>query len=226
MDWQSVATACENRGSRLCYYDEICPNGPFGHPNGGIPSDVDERYSPYLRADGEHDYVAVGKNATCSSVLDMAGDDAVTKLKSLMSSPASMVKEDYMCCKGEQTTAHYPFMRWLSHSAHFSWRQAEYHCGNPPATWPTLGYRMRLCTYQEICPFGEGHPPQGGFVEDEPLWAAYARTDGENRNLDYVSVGTGGYKACATMCGAFGCGNASVISTQTREDKRWMACCR
>lgn len=223
MNWEAVEKTCEKRGSRLCRYSEICPKGAGNHPNGGIPANKDVRYSPYLRADGTHDYVAVGRNATCSSVLDLEGASAVAELKSL---PPSMVKEDYMCCKGEESYSEYPFLRWLPKSAHLSWKQAEFHCRSPPGDFPTLGYSMRLCTYDEICPYGEEHPPQGGYPADEPLWAAYARNDGVNDNLDYVSVGTGGFKSCTKMCGGASCGNASLLSTQTHEMKRYMACCR
>ena len=223
--WDHVVKSCEQRAGRLCRYKEICPKGPGHHPNGGIQQDEEVAYSPYARADGKHDYVFIGVNGTCESLLDTKGASEVETVKGFNALPNSTVKEDYLCCQGDEEHPSYPFMRWLHTGSHFSWKDAEDHCLRPPETFPTLGTPSRLCTYNELCPWGVAHPPQGSYPEDTSLWAPYRRSDGVNGGLDYVSAGTGEDGPCVSLCDTMGCGNATKLSNSTHEMKHYIACC-
>jgi hypothetical protein len=230
--WEEVSLSCEQRAGRLCRYAEICPKGPGHPPNGGTQKETAVAFSPYARADGKHDYVFVGLNGTCESLLDSHGADEVAHVKSFVQQPASVVKEDYLCCSGDEPHTTYPFLRWLHTSqetrfTHFSWQQVDDHCRSPPAEFPTLGYATRLCTYSEICPWGESHPPQGSYPKDGSLWAPYRRTDGVNGGIDYASAGTGNvvFGPCASLCDKMGCSNATLLSEAAHEMKQYIACC-
>ena len=233
--WDSVVRTCEERAGRLCRYKEICPKGPGHQPNGGIQKEHEVAFSPYARADAAHDYVFIGLNGTCESLLDKHGPDEVDRIKGVereltiehaVSLPASEVKEDFLCCSGDEGGYDsYPFMRWLHIGQHFTWQQAEEHCQNAPAEFPTLGYPMRMCYYNELCPWGEMHPPQGSYPAEESLWAPYRRTDGVNGGLDYASVGTGVDGPCRQLANVMSPGNATELSKEPHEMKRFIACC-
>jgi hypothetical protein len=233
--WDSVVRTCAERAGRLCHYKEICPKGPGHQPNGGIQKDHEVAFSPYARADGAHDYVFIGLNGTCESLLDKHGALEVEHVKGIEREleierantlPTSEVKEDFLCCSGDDGGYDsYPFMRWLHTGQHFTWQQAEDHCSNPPAEFPTLGYPMRLCNYNELCPWGDYHPPQGSYPAEESLWAPYRRADGVNGGLDYASVGTGEDGPCHSLANKMSSGNATELSKENHEMKRFIACC-
>jgi len=223
--WDSVQKTCEERAGRLCRYKEICPKGPGHQPNGGMQKEEEVAFSPYARADGAPDYVFIGVNGTCESLLDTHGATEVEHVQNFTTLPGSEVKEDFMCCSGDVEYPSYPFMRWLHTGQHYSWQQAEAYCHSPPAEFPTLNYTTRLCNYQELCPWGELHPPQGSYPEEGSQWTPYRRADGMNGGLDYVSTGTGEDGACVSLCNSLGCRDANMLSQVTHEMKRYIACC-